>query len=92
MESFFFFFLDLAIHESLKNEADSRKIQIVSKPFEQMTLLTLSFQSYSKNTEEIKNKIEKDLHDFISKQQLNYLVSSEISPNMISISFIFNQS
>lgn len=57
-----------------------------------MTLLTLSFQSYSKNTEEIKNKIEKDLHDFISKQQLNYLVSSEISPNMISISFIFNQS
>ena len=92
LESFFCYLIDLATHESLKNEADSRKIQIVSKPFEQMTLLTLSFQSYSKNTEEIKNKIEKDLHDFISKQQLNYLVSSEISPNMISISFIFNQS
>ena len=92
LESFFSYLIDLAIHESLKNEVDSRKIKIISKPFEEMTLLTLSFQSSSKNTSDVTNKIKDDLHDFISKRQLNYLVSSEISPNMISISFVFQQS
>ena len=90
LESFFSYLIDLAIRESLNNEENSRKISVVSKLFDQTTLLTFSFKS-SNNIDAIKSEITENLNHFISKHQLSYLVFTDNSPNIINISFVFTE-